>query len=69
MGKTKVNYFWTDKRNIIPRYKTQHSNMKNIIGDLYDPNLSERENMMNAGFRRYWGCGNLIFKYNEISDK
>jgi G:T-mismatch repair DNA endonuclease (very short patch repair protein) len=69
MGKTKVNYFWTDKRSIIPRYKTQHSNIKKIIGDLYDPNLSERENMMNAGFRRYWGCGNLIFKYNKISDK
>jgi hypothetical protein len=63
IGKTQLNYFWTDKTNIIPRYKTQHSNMKNIIGNLYDPNLSERENMMNAGFRRYWGCGNLIFKY------
>jgi hypothetical protein len=25
--------------------------------------VSERDNMMNSGYRRYWGCGNLVFEY------
>lgn len=57
------DYFWTDGDKIISRYKAQKHKLKNIVGDIYDPNISERDNMMNAGFRRYWGCGNLVFEY------
>jgi hypothetical protein len=64
IGKSDPNYFWTDRKNIISRYKTRHkSQLSKILGNLYDSKLSERDNMMNAGYRRYWGCGNLIFEY------
>lgn len=65
-GITQPNYYWTDGNQIISRYKTRHTtNLKKIVGDIYDKSLSERDNMMNAGYKRYWGCGHLIFEYNK----
>lgn len=65
-GKSKPNYFWTDRKNIISRYKTRHStNLMKFVGDNYDSELSEKENMLNAGYRIYWGCGNLIYEYTN----
>lgn len=65
-GITQPNYYWTNGNNIISRYQSRHTtNLKKIVGDKYDINLSERDNMMNAGYRRYWGCGNLIFEYSN----
>lgn len=58
------DYIWFNKNTIYTRYQTQHkTKLSSIVGDIYDPNISERDNMMNAGFRRYWGCGNLVFEY------
>lgn len=61
---TNPDYIWFNKNTIYTRYQTQHkTKLSSIVGDIYDPNISERDNMMNAGFRRYWGCGNLVFEY------
>ena len=27
----------------------------------YDPNLTEWQNMQNAGYDRIWDCGNLVY--------
>jgi hypothetical protein len=61
IGDTKLNYFWTDGNNIISRYTTQKSNLEKLLGDGFNPNLTEKQNMFNAGYRIYWGCGSMIF--------
>lgn len=61
-GYTKPGYFWTDGTNIISRFKSQKSQLKKWLSN-FNSNLSESDNMFNAKFRRYWDCGNLIFKY------
>lgn len=53
-------YFWTDGTEIISRYKAMRKNLKKWLPS-FNPVLSEAENMFNAGYRRYWDCGNIIF--------
>ena len=59
---TEPGYFWTDGTEIIPRYKTQKQKLKKWLKD-YDDKLSESKNMFNAGYRRFWDCGNYVFAF------
>lgn len=59
---TKLNYFWTDGDNIISRYNAQKHKLSELLQEKYDSLLTEKQNMFNAGYRIYWGCGNMIFK-------
>jgi len=46
--------------------------MKHKLKDklaLFDPKLTEWENMQNNGYDRIWDCGNLVFKYNETVNR
>lgn len=63
VGKTGLDYFWTDGSNIIPRQNVQHKNMKKWLSS-YDPNITENENMFNNNFRIYYGCGSLMYMKN-----
>lgn len=58
---TGPGYFWTDGTEIVSRYKSMKKNLAKWLPS-YDPSLSESANMFNAGFRRYWNCGNLVFE-------
>jgi hypothetical protein len=57
---TDPGYFWTDGTHVISRYKAQKKNLKRWLHG-YDETLSESQNMFNAGYRRYWDCGNRVF--------
>lgn len=57
---TEPGYFWTDGTEIIPRYRTQKSKLKKWLAN-FNYELSESKNMFNAGYRRYWDCGNYVF--------
>lgn len=59
---TDLDYFWTDGNKIISRYKTQKHLLSDFLGDKYNPLLTEKANMFNAGYRIFWGCGNMVFK-------
>ena len=65
LGFTKIKdsfpgYFWTDGDSVISRFKSQKKQLaKWLVG--FDPNLTEVENMFNAGYRRYWDCGNAAY--------
>lgn len=61
---TKPGYFWTNGTKIISRYTAQKKNLANILGDKFDPNLSETINMFNARYKRFWDCGNILFEYD-----
>lgn len=58
---TDVGYFWTDGHTKINRYLTQKKRLQNLLGNDFDSSKSESENMFNAGYGRYWNCGNRVF--------
>lgn len=58
-GFTVPGYFWVNCRgDTLSRYQTFKSRLPKLLGDSFDPALSEVENMERAGYRRYWNCGN-----------
>ena len=63
IGRTELDYFWTDGSIIIPRQNAQHKNMKKWLL-IYDHKITEQENMFNNNYRIYYGCGSLKFIRN-----
>ena len=61
---TNPNYIYTnDNRDIISRLKVQKHKLKEFLGEEnFDENLSERDNMINNGYRIYYDTGNLSFQ-------
>lgn len=59
---SKPSYIWVRDGKVYSRYVCNKSNLINIIGDNFDESLSENSNMINAGYFKYWDCGNLVFK-------
>ena len=62
---TKPNYWWVKDNKVLSRYQTQKSRLAKLLGDKYDPNKTEAENMNNAGFNKIYDCGNLVFTMNK----
>lgn len=55
------SYIWFNGDIAFSRYACQKHKLSKLLGDRFDPNLTERENMERAGFSRMWDCGNLIY--------
>ena len=58
------NYFYVDGMNIIPRQQVQKHKLKEFLEirtKTFDENLSERDNMINNGYRIYYDTGNLVY--------
>jgi hypothetical protein len=59
---TSPNYFYTDtNRRIINRMSAQKHKLKNLLNENFNENLSERDNMINNGYRIYYDTGNLVY--------
>lgn len=68
IGSTPPNYFYIDiNENIISRISAQKHKLKNLLNENFNENISEIENMINAGYRIYYDTGNL--KFSKISRK
>lgn len=59
---SKPNYFYVRGVEKYSRYQCQKHKLKNILGDNFDENLSETENMFFNGFYKMYDCGNLVYK-------
>ena len=62
---TPPNYFYIDINGskIISRIMVQKHKLKEFLGEEnFDENLSERDNMINNGYRIYYDTGNLSFQ-------
>lgn len=57
---TSPGYFWTNGTKVISRYKSQKKNLPKLLGDKYTPG-TETESMENAGYRKFWDCGNSVW--------
>ena len=68
-GVSKPNYFYFKKNSLIleSRIKYQKHKLKNLL-DVFDPNLSEPENMRSNGYLRIFDAGNKILCYNIIRE-
>lgn len=55
------NYWWFKAKTKLSRYQCQKHRLHGILGDKFDPEKSETENMHNSGWSRIYDCGNMIF--------
>ena len=58
------NYFYIDGIKIIPRQQVQKHKLKAFLearNQVFNENLSERDNMINNGYRIYYDTGNLVY--------
>ena len=65
VGTSDPGYFWTNGTDIVSRYKTSRSMLKKWLPN-FDETMSESENMYKNSFRRFWDCGNYIFKMEHL---
>lgn len=64
LSRTDPDYFYV-KNNLfetLSREKCQKKKLQKLLGDKFDPNLTETENMLNNGYLKIYGCGNLKYK-------
>ena len=60
-GVSKPNYWYVRGGEKLSRYACQKHRLKDVLGDAFDPNLSEFENMSLNGWTRVHDCGNMVF--------
>ena len=64
-GSTEPNYVWVHKTGSacpVPRYRTQKHKLPDFLGNGFDPDKSESENMRDAGYLKFYDAGNLRFE-------
>ena len=61
VGVSKPNYWWCKGDDKLTRYACQKHRLKKILGDAFDPELSETENMEFNGWTRMHDCGNFVY--------
>lgn len=64
---TPPNYvYWRYEKKIgyriYTRYQVQKHKLKSLLGNDFDKNLTEQENMLNNGFSIYWNSGNIVYE-------
>lgn len=62
---TKPNYFYSKHGEVYSRYQAQKHKLPKLLGDGYDKDLTERENMLNNKFLVVYDCGNYVFTYKD----
>ena len=64
---TPPSYFWANTlvATHLSRYKTQKHRLKELLGDHFDPEKSEGENMRRLGWFKIWDCGNRKFSWHS----
>lgn len=53
--------------DVVTRYQAQKHRLSSLLGEEYDPDRSEFENMTRAGYERLYDCGNMVFEFNPES--
>lgn len=58
---TKPNYQWWKGNVFLKRGSTTRKRLPGLLGDMYDPDFSENDNMRASGFKKLSDAGNLRF--------
>lgn len=61
---TEPGYVWIKGNQILKRYATQKHKLKKFLGDMFDPQLTENENMIKNGWTKVYDLGHkrCVFK-------
>ena len=60
VSETPPSYFyWRDDVGKVSRFRAQKHRLPTLLGNNFNPNQTELENMLNNGFLQYYDCGNL----------
>jgi hypothetical protein len=60
---TKPGYFYVSKSNeIVTRYQAQKLKLPKLLGENFDPYLTELDNMKNAGYIQVFDKGNAVYE-------
>lgn len=62
------NYFWTNGMKRYSRYQCQKHKLSTLLGELYNENLSEVENMQLNGYIRIYDCGNIVYVLDKLDE-
>lgn len=65
IGETKPNYDYYLGSTKLSRMATQKHKLPKLLGDKFDANKTEAENMMNAGYLLMYDCGNFKMLYEK----
>lgn len=62
VGEVSPSYWYTDKKRLIHKRNFQKKRLKKLLGDKFDPNKTEIENVLeHTKYRIYWDSGKLKF--------
>ena len=62
VGCSRPNYWYVKQGARLNRYSCQKHKLRKLLGERFDPSLSERDNMLNNGYDIIYDCGNLIYE-------
>ena len=55
------NYWYVKGGKCLSRYQCQKHKLPELLGESFDPKLTEVENMIVNGWLRVFDCGNLVY--------
>jgi len=60
---TPPNYFYWHQKDgsVVKRYEAQKHKLQKLLGNEFDPNKTETDNMYDVGFRKFYDCGNWVY--------
>lgn len=61
---TDVGYSYHSNKTVVSRFKAQKHKLTQLLGDKFDPELSERDNMVKAGYHKLYDCGHNVYALN-----
>ena len=63
IGKTSPSYVYVKNNEVLSRFQCQKQNLPGILGEKFDPDLTQYENMKRAKYCQVYDCGNLKYLY------
>jgi hypothetical protein len=57
-------YWKCNTDRIVSRFEAQKHKLENLL-EIYNKELTEKENMLMNGYRIFWDCGNRVFSYTN----
>jgi hypothetical protein len=61
-SKSSPGYIYVKDSEILKRYQCQKHKLAKLLGDKFDPLLTEEENMSLSGYYKIYDCGMLKYK-------
>ncbi len=65
IGTTPPGYHWTKGSKVLSRQMAQKSKLPKLLGEVYDPSMTEVQNMAANGWHQVFDCGNLKMEWRK----